>query len=192
MHHFLLKRMFPRLFLVHLDSEPRSLRGKPIAVFGVERTPHHVPAPRDIHQHVFLNQKVWRRKRELEGDGIGNWPERVMRGNAHLVGLCHGGDFFRFHDSSTVAEIGLDHVAGSLLENGSELMARHESFTGGDRNSDGLSDLQERFHVFRRDGFFAEVRKIFFDRLDVLNSHGRVSPAVKIDHHIDRVTDCLA
>jgi len=84
-------------------------------------------APRDIRQHVFLDQKVRRRKREMESGSIGNRSKRVMRSDANLVCLCHRRDFRCFHHSSAVAEIGLDHVACSLFENRSELMASHES-----------------------------------------------------------------
>ena len=36
MHHFLLKRVFPGLFLIDFNSESRVLRWKPIAVLGRE------------------------------------------------------------------------------------------------------------------------------------------------------------
>src|SRR5271166_3209750 len=142
MHHLLFKRVFPGLFLIDFDSESRGLRWKPVAILGLERTSHNIPAPRDIRLHVFLDQKVWRRESEVQGDGIRNRPQRVMGRDAHLVCLCHCSDFFRFHDSSTMAEIGLDHVAGSLFENGSKLMAPHQSLPGGDRNSYRLSHLE--------------------------------------------------
>src|SRR5262249_58097569 len=103
-----------------------------------------------------------------------------MRRDTHLVCLCHCRDFFRFHDSSAMAEIGLDHVASSPFEDRSKLMAPHESLAGGDWNSYRSSHLEERLHVFRRDGFLAEVGKKMLHRDDALHCHGSASPSTPI------------
>src|ERR1700726_635774 len=93
MHYLLSERVLFGLFFVNLDSQPRGLCRKPITILGVEVTSNDIPTPRYIRQHVFLDQKIWRGESKMECNCIRDWPQRVMRGDSHLVGLCHGRDF---------------------------------------------------------------------------------------------------
>src|ERR1700731_4559662 len=157
MHYLLSERGLFGLFFVNLDSQPRGLRRKPITILGVEVTSNDIPTPRYIRQHIFLDQKIWRGESEMECHCIRDWAQGVMRGDSHLVCLCHGCNFFCFHDASAMTKVRLDDMAGSPFENGPELMASHEPLSRGNGNLHRLSHFQERLHVFGRDGLFAKV-----------------------------------
>src|SRR5580704_13688817 len=134
MHHLLSKWVLFGLFFIDFNSQAGSLRRKPITILGAKLTPNNIPTPRNIRQHIFLDQKVWRGESKMECNCVRDRAERVMRGNSHLVCLRHRCDFFSFHDASAMAKVRLDDMAGSSFENRPELVAPHEPLSRSNRN----------------------------------------------------------
>ena len=74
---------------------------------------------------------------------------QIVRRDAHVVRLRHGGDFLRLHDSACVAGVRLDDVGGVRLENLAKALARIDPLADGDRDIYPVGDLLQGADVER-------------------------------------------
>ena len=110
---FLPEGMLRRGGFVHLDAEARCVRRAASSrLRSDERVLHHLPAPRHVGQHVFLDQEVRRAQGEMQRGGVGDRAQRIVRRHAHRVQLsAMAAIFFASQQPAAMAQVGLDDVA---------------------------------------------------------------------------------
>src|SRR5690606_7694521 len=76
-----------------------------------------------VGQHILLDQEVGRTQGKVQGSGVGNWPQWIMRCHTNVISLCHCRNLLGFPQPTTMTEIRLDDVTSLLLEKLTEAKA---------------------------------------------------------------------
>ena len=81
--------------LVDFDTQTRRSRRQPASRFGLQGVADHFLAPRNVGQHVFLDDEVRCAERKMQGRGIGHRSQRIMWGDTDVIRFRHGRNLLR-------------------------------------------------------------------------------------------------
>ena len=111
-------------------------------------------------QSVFKNTEVRLAGAKVQVDRCGQWPHRVVRCDAHHVGLGQRIDLQHLSDPADNADIRLNDVAAAHLQKTQKFKAAVERLAGGQSAMQAALELSPGLEVFGANRFFKKQRVV--------------------------------